>query len=281
MSIERRPLHESYFSNIDLEILYFGRSSHLDDMSTDMYRHPSLFNRLWYITGGKALLTMNGTETTLRRGMMCLIPVNTKCAVDTAVRLDKVWVDFRLPIYSLVDAFELVHPRVTRPFSSYRSSPVFRYFKSTNMLHSAVMKQRIMLDALSFIGADDMKLFDERLRNVLEYRTVLDYISRHLSIRLTVHDLANAAGVSGYYLSAKFRKDMGIGLKQYIDRRIIAAAQQELRGARSMREIARGLGFRDITYFSTYFKHHMGISPMAYRHMPSPERMVSGRYRAP
>lgn len=93
-----------------------------------------------------------------------------------------------------------------------------------------------------------------------------DYIQANLTRRLELEDLASQIGYSGYYLTKKFKKEMGIRLMDYIkEKRIEYAKILLVTTNRGIEEISDSLQFSNRSYFSQVFREITGHTPAAYR----------------
>ena len=94
----------------------------------------------------------------------------------------------------------------------------------------------------------------------------LDYIYNHLHEPITVDDVAREVGVSRGYFSTLFKKEMGIGVAEYIVKKRMEAARNMLRYSdMSYAEISEILAFSSQSHFTAVFKKHHGITPKEYR----------------
>ena len=88
----------------------------------------------------------------------------------------------------------------------------------------------------------------------------------HLSDKLTLGDIAENVYVHPNYLSALFKKEVGIPLFQYIIKKRIQESTYFLKYSNeSITDIATFYQFCNQSYYIKMFKKHMGISPKAYR----------------
>ena len=87
----------------------------------------------------------------------------------------------------------------------------------------------------------------------------------HCGEDLALADVAGAVGITQSYLSRLFRQKTGSSFVESL-RDIRIERAKELLIDRSLRvnEIARQVGFRDMSYFSTQFRRCVGVSPSAY-----------------
>lgn len=94
----------------------------------------------------------------------------------------------------------------------------------------------------------------------------VDYISKNLDKKICAKDLASIVGYTEYYLTNKFKKEMGKSVNEYIKERKIERAQTLLRSTDlSIQEISDSLGFNTRNYFSNVFLKQTGKTPVEYR----------------
>ena len=95
---------------------------------------------------------------------------------------------------------------------------------------------------------------------------VLEHLDQHLSEPLTVSDLARVAHLSTSRFAHLFSAQLGMSPSAYLERQRIAQARLLLEHTqRPIAEIARSVGFADPLYFSTRFRHVVGVAPSHYR----------------
>jgi len=93
-----------------------------------------------------------------------------------------------------------------------------------------------------------------------------NFIEENIKKSLPVSVVAKAQGVSSPYLSALFKKEVGISLKRYITEHKISAIKKYLLYTDlSVTAIAARCGFQDIYTFSRFVKHESGKSPSMLR----------------
>jgi signal transduction histidine kinase/AraC-like DNA-binding protein/ABC-type sugar transport system substrate-binding protein len=97
-------------------------------------------------------------------------------------------------------------------------------------------------------------------------RQAMAYIHEHYADPISRTDLAQHVALSEDYLTACFRKELGVTPITYINRfRVHQAQQLLLHTGKSVTEIARDVGFSDSGYFSRVFRREVGLSPTGYR----------------
>lgn len=92
------------------------------------------------------------------------------------------------------------------------------------------------------------------------------YIDNHLSTPFVLADIADELGIHPAYLSRRFTKEMGIGIKQYtLKARLEAASNMLTFSTTDISTIASYLCFPSQSYFGQVFKKHFGTTPQKYR----------------
>jgi len=124
--------------------------------------------------------------------------------------------------------------------------------------------------------ADILNIVVERLsRRIFIFRGVKHattlrraerYIQDNFTRKLSLAEVAAAAGLSPAYFSTVFKNEMGENFSDYLVRlRNELAARLLLGTERSLADIAADCGFEDQSWFSKTFKRYMGTSPGRYR----------------
>lgn len=94
----------------------------------------------------------------------------------------------------------------------------------------------------------------------------LEVIEERIREKLTVENLAGSVHFSKYHYQRLFREAVGESVMQYVARRRMALAAQELAGTdASVLEIALKYGYDSHEGFTRSFRAHMGVTPAEYR----------------
>lgn len=97
-------------------------------------------------------------------------------------------------------------------------------------------------------------------------RKCLDYVDFHYMEPLSLTSLAQQYFVSNTHLSALFKKEVNMNLKEYIQDIRLRQARIQLNTTRlPIQEIAANCGFLDVNYFTRVFRKVHGMSPREYR----------------
>ena len=97
-------------------------------------------------------------------------------------------------------------------------------------------------------------------------KRVIEYIDVHLSAKITLSDLAAAAGLSRMHFASQFRMATGLRPHEYLLRRRVRRAEELLQNTTmSIVEIALIVGFQTQAHLTTVFKRFMGSTPGRWR----------------
>jgi len=94
----------------------------------------------------------------------------------------------------------------------------------------------------------------------------LEVVQRRHGERLTIGDLARAAGLSISQLQREFMRLLGMSPTEYITKvRVLLARRALERSDQAVGTIALDLGFYDQSHFTRVFRRQTGLTPLAYR----------------
>lgn len=96
---------------------------------------------------------------------------------------------------------------------------------------------------------------------------VIDYVEKnYMNVELSVSVVSDYFNVHISYLSTKFKKQMGIGLSEYIQTVRINKSKELLKETNQKIEtIANAVGYFSLRTFARVFKNNEGITPAEYR----------------
>lgn len=94
---------------------------------------------------------------------------------------------------------------------------------------------------------------------------VLHYVQKHYGETLSMEGVAQYFQVSPAYFSRQFKRILGIGFTDYVNRvRILEAKAQFRAGEHNVERVANRVGYTDPKYFSRVFKRKVNLSPSSY-----------------
>ncbi|MFY7816931.1 MAG: helix-turn-helix domain-containing protein [Akkermansiaceae bacterium] len=136
--------------------------------------------------------------------------------------------------------------------------------------HYSMSDLLILRGTILFWLAKALPELDDVIRNHLathmQFNKAFSLMESQLGADIRLSSLAEAQGMSVDAFSASFVRNIGIGPKEYISRRINEKALALVTyGDMKMKQIAEILRFNDEFYFSRFFKKMNGRSPSVYR----------------
>jgi AraC family transcriptional regulator len=120
------------------------------------------------------------------------------------------------------------------------------------------------------IDSDTCTLTAELARESCDGRrwlqVVRDYLHAHFTRKVSLSEIASAAGVHPVHLSRAFPQRYGATLGSYLRAlRIDYVARELMATRRPLAEIALDAGFASQSHMTRHFRAHLGIAPAAYR----------------
>lgn len=107
---------------------------------------------------------------------------------------------------------------------------------------------------LDFTDLDTMRVSSD-------IRRACDYIERNLTEPLTLQQVADESGLSLSQFKFKFKSQIGLPPRSYINQRKIARVKPELLQGRTATDVAADYGFCSSAYFCVVFKKYTGLTP--------------------
>ena len=101
-------------------------------------------------------------------------------------------------------------------------------------------------------------------------KRVTDHVEAHLSRRITLADMAAAAGLTRMHFAAQFRTATGLRPHDFVLQRRVERAQESLRNPElALVDVALSDGFQTQAHFTTVFKRFAGGTPHRWRRLAS------------
>ncbi len=94
-------------------------------------------------------------------------------------------------------------------------------------------------------------------------------VRRRFAEQLKEYDIADELGIHSSYLSKLFKREVGVGFSEYLNRTRIARAKELFRlGENNIKEVSYRCGFHSYTYFFNCFKRLTGCTPREFMTRP-------------
>ncbi|MDG0812724.1 response regulator transcription factor [Cohnella rhizosphaerae] len=121
-----------------------------------------------------------------------------------------------------------------------------------------------------FVKLSDILFRQMEMKKTDQKQHIVDYVDRYmirnLNGDLSLQQLAKQVHLSPYYLSRLYHSEKGYTLAERLIELKIAKAKQLLgNDFIKVQQVSLELGFENFSYFSKYFKKHVGMTPQEYR----------------
>lgn len=98
-----------------------------------------------------------------------------------------------------------------------------------------------------------------------ELNFALDYIDSHISENIKISDIAKSLYISESTLERRFKKHLDMKPLEFIHKKKMLFAAEQLRNGESVLNAGLSVGFSDVSYFIGVFKRFYGITPYQYK----------------
>ena len=224
----------------------------------------SQYSRLYFILhGGFFIESGDGRRMELVVGNAYLIPSGYSFSYGCPDEARHLYFHIRLSDFDSLDVLSRISlpASIPYPLDGERLSAALHKGDAT----SALLIESEIFSAISKIAAEHPGTLDAPTYSK-EVVHAIEYISNHLSVQLTVPEIADSVYTAQSTLQARFRHETGMSVGEYIDYRVmLSAVQQLITTRRQILEISDSLGFCDQFYFSRRFKEKYGVSPRTFR----------------
>ncbi|MBQ8683441.1 MAG: helix-turn-helix transcriptional regulator [Clostridia bacterium] len=262
MSMQHNPLLENTADQLRIDIYNTGYGELPAGYPSHDYAGTMCF--LFIVEEGEGELVAGGQSLPFQPGYAYLIPPGSSWRIHYHTNLRKFFMN--LNIFTPDGENMLADSTTTLmlPFAKEQLSVMLEQYFSEKTEQLFFVKSTLYTLLTDFLRANQAETAAPVYHPAVQ--TTIRYIQKHLSLQLTTQQLAEHCGVSASFLSARFKKDVGIPLGKYIRFRIICQARLELeQQTLSVAEISKKLGFCDQFYFSRFFKSSCGETPTQYR----------------
>ena len=223
-------------------------------------------SRLYYSKTDGGILEYGNTKIYTQPGKVYLVPANFRFGYTVAESgWEKLFVHF---VILRSDGYDLLSdiPKICEyDFGLKETEELIDMYNSNDTKSSFAFKCRIYETVWAILEQENFVSKNEVTYSTL-VKNAMDYVKSHLSIKLSIAEIAAECFISESLLSKRFREECGITLGKYIDDLVFFSAQNMLIGTNlSISRISEELGFCDQFYFSRRFRQFAGISPRYYR----------------
>jgi transcriptional regulator GlxA family with amidase domain len=142
-----------------------------------------------------------------------------------------------------------------------------RVFSSLAESNSLLQNESLLLSVVARLITDHIvrgHALRDAGREHVAVRRVKEWLDANFEQNVSIHSLADLAGLSSYYLVRAFRKQVGIPPHKYQTLVRINRARKLLRSGEKISEVAYQTGFCDQSHLNRCFRSVLGVAPGKY-----------------
>ena len=280
-------------STLKLSLLHIGLAELDHRWQFDNVISP--FSRLYLITKGEAWVLHNQKKYILRPNRLYLIPNFTYSKYHCDNLMDQYYISFLdsmeggMSVYDLLpftyetEATSLDHHLMQRLLSlnpgrtilesdpkTYDNKPdLLSYNLNSSQSYDQYLEsQGILLQLFSRFIQTGRLQSEKQLKSYRRLASVIQYIDKHLSEKLTVEQLANSVYLHPDYFSRLFLEINGVRPLDFINNKRLERSQILLATSDlTIAEVAMEIGLPNVSYFNRLFKKKFHLTPSAFRKM--------------
>ncbi len=155
------------------------------------------------------------------------------------------------------------NPKITKQIHGIFEAIEQEYLHPDRHSEDALFCHMKLLFYLMARNPNTYSLAEESNRTVTQ---ASEFIQKYFTEDISLTDVANHVSVSPEHFSRLFKKETGLGFRQYLNLLRLQKAEHLLKQSNNMTvaKIATECGFSDSNYFSVAFKKMYGISPTVF-----------------
>ncbi|QGQ98103.1 AraC family transcriptional regulator [Paenibacillus psychroresistens] len=259
-----RPYREAN----DLYVSYWGK----EDCNPGHAVGPGIreFYKVHFIHKGKGIVRIGKETFSLRAGQAFMIypQVITYYEADAEEPWSYSWIAFQgsqiahalsrtsvTPEHPVFPMDMRIMPRIYEQLSE-----AVAFIPSANLRLSAILMQ-FLAELTDVAPAASLETIHPQKHDVYVHKCI-EFFKTHYSEKISVEQVAASLQLDRKYLSALFKKALGLPPQQYLlQYRMERAEELLIKGIYSIGEVARSVGYQDALLFSKMFKKVKGSAP--------------------
>ena len=213
------------------------------------------FNRIYIVLDGGGLLYNEHERINMSPGNIYIIPSHYRYSCRCDDHLEKIFIHFTVSILPQKDLLSGIGRIITMPISKEEIEDIKHCMYEESVISAIRLQSFIRTLVLRVIEPDSVQIGKD-IENYRKYKKLFKYIETHLYADISIADACSYTGFSQTYLGQRFKSDTGRSIKQYVSMLFTDL---------TLSDISKRLHFESDSYFSKYFKKHVGISAREYR----------------
>lgn len=277
---------EQWFKGYPFQVIRIANRKYIQQW------HYHDYVQIWYVKKGQCLHYFNGSEYTLSKGDIFILPPMMQHKIisedeENTVLLecgflkDFISADENSGYEHFLSPF-LIEQDIVKPLFSLDGDAVKEIEKIFDeLMYEYEYKEKyfdsyIKADILKIlsiiarkynksIGTDKSSILDKHKEAILG---IIDHLSENPDKRMYIEEACKKTNMSSTHFSYVFKQITGRTFMEYVRfLKISKAKELLLETDKVVRDIASDLGFDDAAYFDRVFKKEVGITPVQFRNV--------------
>lgn len=224
------------------------------------------FSRLYFIEEGEAMIKSSNETLIMKPGYAYLIPTGLRISYSCDNFYKKLFFHININKLDGYDILADLKTFLSVPVSKSEIHKLISCYNSDESMDILYIKKALYMVVSDMLYPYKLNMyFQDKYSETTE--RAIQYIKSHLSFRdLSMKSIAEKLYVSENTLMNRFKEDMGISIKAYIDDQIFFSVEKALlKTDWPISKISETFGFCDQFYFSKKFKKRYNSTPTYYR----------------
>ena len=254
------------FKNEDFYFLYVEKLS--EKGMTNRAWHMHSFYEIMFFPEGNSEYVIENNRYVIKKGDVLLIKPGEhhfeRKVIESAIAVYCLGFDSdRIKCGSLAEKIFESHEHI--PLGT--DHPIAEILSATKkILKMSKANARTLIKSIAeavVLSLDDPKLTceSETERNSSATKKILDFISENLFKIKSIDDITKGVFFSNSYIRATFKREMGIGVMQYVRNKKILAAHKRIRRGEKPTAVYAECGFANYPSFYRAYRAYCGHSP--------------------
>ena len=251
-------------NGISIRILEGAFASSGEEWKGNNVRPP--YTRLYYIVSGDPYCYLYGQRVELHAGRCYLFPTGMSFRYACGTSMEQLYFHIRLQDGNGTDMLRGFDRMMEYEIGAEKIRTLTELFLKKTPIDALRLQQEIHASVMTMLESYGVSLTVAHFSHGVQ--SAIEYIRAHLSMKLTVGEVAANVFLAESTLVKKFKKEVGITMGSYIDDAVLLAAEHLLVSTDlTVLQISERFGFCDQFYFSRRFKTKYGETPQRYRKM--------------
>lgn len=259
------------FISFQNQQLYFHHDVQTDD---SMFQNPLHYHELYeiyFITSGTCRYFIDDRSYSLNPGDLALIPEgiihNTVYQNTGHTRMLINCAKQYIPAAAKPNFYLYRNPEITDKLRFIFEQIEKEYNQPDRFSEDAVYCH---IKLLFYLLARYPNTYDSAERGNAVVTRAAIYLQQHFPEDISLEQIASLAAVSPEHFSRLFKRESGMGFREYLNLLRLQKAEQLLKQSprKSVAEVSAACGFPDSNYFSVKFKKMYGVSPKQFSEIP-------------